>query len=100
MIWREAKTKMEAAGGTRRIKWMLLRILVYCAAGVVLLFAGLRASKSYRFQESGRTAAPPQHKTRVGEPLPDFDLTDIKGRRWRLADLKGKVTYVNVWATW
>jgi thiol-disulfide isomerase/thioredoxin len=33
-------------------------------------------------------------------PLPDFDLTDLKGRNWKLADLKGKVVFINLWATW
>ncbi|HLL76416.1 MAG TPA: redoxin domain-containing protein [Pyrinomonadaceae bacterium] len=35
-----------------------------------------------------------------GKPLPDFELTDLGGRTWRLADLKGKVAFINVWATW
>jgi thiol-disulfide isomerase/thioredoxin len=34
------------------------------------------------------------------KPLPDFELPSIQGRTWRLTDLKGKVTFVNVWATW
>ncbi len=33
-------------------------------------------------------------------PLPDFDLTDLQGRNWKLADLKGKVAFINLWATW
>ncbi len=33
-------------------------------------------------------------------PLPDFDLTDLQGRKWKLADLKGKVAFINLWATW
>jgi len=32
--------------------------------------------------------------------LPDFDLADLKGRNWKLADLKGKVVFINLWATW
>jgi thiol-disulfide isomerase/thioredoxin len=32
--------------------------------------------------------------------LPAFDLADVKGKRWSLADLKGKVVFVNIWATW
>ena len=32
--------------------------------------------------------------------LPDFDLTDLQGRKWKLADLKGKVAFINLWATW
>lgn len=32
--------------------------------------------------------------------LPDFALTDLAGRKWQLADLKGKVAFINFWATW
>jgi peroxiredoxin len=32
--------------------------------------------------------------------LPDFDLADLSGARWRLADFKGKATLVGIWATW
>jgi thiol-disulfide isomerase/thioredoxin len=35
-----------------------------------------------------------------GTPLPDFELQDLRGRKWRLADLKGKVAFINIWATW
>jgi thiol-disulfide isomerase/thioredoxin len=34
------------------------------------------------------------------QPLPDFTLVDIRGKKWQLADLKGKVTFINLWATW
>jgi thiol-disulfide isomerase/thioredoxin len=32
--------------------------------------------------------------------LPEFDLTDLEGRKWTLANLKGKVAFINFWATW
>ena len=32
--------------------------------------------------------------------LPEFDLTDLEGRKWSVADLKGKVAFINFWATW
>jgi len=32
--------------------------------------------------------------------LPEFELTDLDGRKWSLADLKGKVAFINLWATW
>ncbi|MGH9838861.1 MAG: redoxin family protein [Blastocatellia bacterium] len=35
-----------------------------------------------------------------GAALPDFALTDLGGRKWQLADLKGKVAFINFWATW
>lgn len=33
-------------------------------------------------------------------PLVAFELTDLQGRNWSLADLKGKVAFINLWATW
>lgn len=36
----------------------------------------------------------------VGKPAPDFALSDLDGRTVRLANLKGRVVFVNVWATW
>jgi len=36
----------------------------------------------------------------VGRPAPEFSLADLKGNAVRLANLKGKVVFVNVWATW
>ncbi|MEW6337465.1 MAG: TlpA disulfide reductase family protein [Acidobacteriota bacterium] len=37
---------------------------------------------------------------RVGQVMPAFEASDLQGRIWRLDDLRGKVAYVNVWATW
>jgi thiol-disulfide isomerase/thioredoxin/tetratricopeptide (TPR) repeat protein len=36
----------------------------------------------------------------LAKPLPPFELSDLKGAKWNLASLKGKVAFVNVWATW
>lgn len=36
----------------------------------------------------------------AGKPLPPFRLTDLHGKTWQLADLKGKVAVLNFWATW
>ena len=38
--------------------------------------------------------------TRLEKPLPEFELTDLGGNKWTPSDLKGKVTFANVWATW
>ncbi len=35
-----------------------------------------------------------------GEPSPDFTLTDLRGGDWQLSSLKGKVVFINFWATW
>jgi hypothetical protein len=34
------------------------------------------------------------------DPLPPFQLTDLQGKTWQLADLKGKVVFLNFWASW
>jgi cytochrome c biogenesis protein CcmG/thiol:disulfide interchange protein DsbE len=44
--------------------------------------------------DSGDTAP------RIGKPLADFTLPDLQGRSVQLAALRGKVVFVNVWATW
>ena len=36
----------------------------------------------------------------VGKPAPKFDTIDLKGDVWSLSKLKGKVVFVNFWATW
>lgn len=36
----------------------------------------------------------------VGKPAKDFELTNLKGEKVRLSDLKGKVVLMDFWATW
>jgi hypothetical protein len=33
-------------------------------------------------------------------PLPTFELADLSGKTWNVASLKGKVTFLNFWASW
>jgi cytochrome c biogenesis protein CcmG/thiol:disulfide interchange protein DsbE len=36
----------------------------------------------------------------IGKPAPEFVLQDASGNTWKLSNLKGKVVFVNFWATW
>lgn len=36
----------------------------------------------------------------VGKPAPDFTLTDLNDKPYRLSDFRGKVVFLNFWATW
>ncbi len=36
----------------------------------------------------------------IGDPAPLFTYQDSTGKTWNLADMKGKVVFINFWATW
>lgn len=35
-----------------------------------------------------------------GQPAPDIEIEDVKGNKQKLSDFKGKVIYIDLWATW
>ncbi len=37
---------------------------------------------------------------RVGNAAPEFSLSDLSGNAVRLANLRGRVVFLNIWATW
>ena len=41
-----------------------------------------------------------QSYTKVGQQMPPFSITTLDGTQLKIADLKGKVVFVNFWATW
>jgi thiol-disulfide isomerase/thioredoxin len=70
------------------------RVLTAAALALVLLPAGHLSG----IAESRRPRR--SKKLTFDQPLPKFQLKDLEGRTWKLSDLKGKVTLINVWATW
>lgn len=36
----------------------------------------------------------------AGKQAPDFEMTDETGKKVKLSDLRGKLLYIDVWATW
>ena len=53
------------------------------------------AEKVHTFRRQARRSA-----TFVGEAAQDFSLHDLKGRTFRLRDLRGKIVLLDFWATW
>ncbi len=47
-----------------------------------------------------RPAPEPEMAPTVGKPAPLFTLTDLDGEEFVLAEQKGKVVYLDFWATW
>jgi cytochrome c biogenesis protein CcmG, thiol:disulfide interchange protein DsbE len=46
------------------------------------------------------SSAPCARDITVGEPAPDFHATTFDGRKISLADFRGHVLVINLWATW
>ncbi|MEW6713788.1 MAG: TlpA disulfide reductase family protein [Nitrospirota bacterium] len=66
-------------------KSIILIIVIAVAAAAIFLAPG---EKSYKTIMA------------VGSPAPDFELRDSTGKLWKLSELKGKVVFINFWATW
>jgi hypothetical protein len=69
------------------------------------LWASLGGSdESWKFWYTRRAdaVAAQRHLTweSVQDPLPPFHLADLHGKTWQLADLKGKVVFLNFWASY
>lgn len=69
------------------MKYKGLIIVVLIAIAVALLIF-LPENKRYKEIAS------------IGAPAPNFELRDANGNLWKLSDQKGKVVFVNFWATW
>jgi peroxiredoxin len=69
---------------------ILLIFLFIIGAGIIVLLQ----TKDSSFNLSG---SPPLEKD---VPAPDFTLPDLDGKMVSLADYKGKVILLNIWATW
>jgi len=69
---------------------------------IVLLIAGMAAAVAAETAIGSAGAGPLREFTRTDPPLPvpDFAFTDKTGAVLSLADFKGKVVLLNIWATW
>ncbi len=69
-------------------------------AVILVVLSILRESDRRNHEKSpaGHSDAPFQRK--VGEVVPDFDLTSLDGKVTHFKDLNAKVVLLNFWATW
>jgi cytochrome c biogenesis protein CcmG, thiol:disulfide interchange protein DsbE len=86
----EGTKKRQRGAAARRMDWLPLSLI---GLGVLVLVVVLVIAFS---QPGSQTLVPP----RIGAPLSDFRLTDIRGQKVQLSDYAGKVVLVNSWATW
>ncbi len=88
---------MTAMKGTR-VGWKRVVLL----AGVVILISVAYMGMEYQGarRDDSEGAAPGTTAPRKGGLAPDFVLPDLSGKTVRLSGLRGKVVFLNFWATW
>ena len=78
-----------------KLKWLL-------PIGLLIVFLG------GIFYSRGRTAftvkqlpelAPLDQQNRMIQPAPDFEVSDLAGKKFKLSDFRGKAILVNFWST-
>lgn len=84
---------MRGVGSKRNGMWKPAVLAVVCAG--VLAMSALPGW-------AAKTAMPPSFKplTHVGERMPAFMVKEISGKTFLMAQERGKVVVVNLWATW
>jgi thiol-disulfide isomerase/thioredoxin len=77
------------------------KVLIIIGTVAVLIiatwYADMATRKTVKSHQPSLTLAA---ASTVGKPAPDLRLKDLDGKEVSLADLKGKVVFVNFWATW
>lgn len=81
---------------TARIAWAVVGVLALAVSGVGAYFS-LRAAEENK-PVLRREFVFPVHA--APRPLPELAFEDGEGRRRTLADFRGKIVLLNVWATW
>jgi peroxiredoxin len=75
-------------------KWKLVLIFLVLI-GMIGLF-----SLYFFILESKRPTSRVDYGGKVGEIAPDFTLPTLRGNSVKLSDYRGKVIFLNIWATW
>jgi len=78
------------------------KIAIILATVAVLIGLTIYADRATRVQGKGKVVLNPSipGPDQADKPEPDLKLKDLDGKEVSLADLKGKVVFLNFWATW
>ena len=73
------------------------KVVIIVLTVAALIGITIYADKATRVSGAG---AKPAESRMSGKPEPELKLKDLSGKDVALADFKGKVVFVNFWATW
>lgn len=95
-----ARQRLIALGGLIVIVGAVLAVLL--VAGVLGNQGGGKGIDKVRLLDTLRPSAHASLAVgpAAGEVAPDFEISAFDGTRHRLSEFRGKVVYVNFWATW
>jgi thiol-disulfide isomerase/thioredoxin len=102
-----AKPRVEERGGGF-LKWALWGVALFGVVAVLFIIVKVSAKPEPEIHEGPIATPAPAAKTVAqklqhpadGQAGPAYAFTDEKGRKLTVADLKGKVVVLNLWATW
>src|SRR5215211_3366249 len=83
-------------------RWMVAAAAAVGLGLAAIPFMGTRAEQPATGASASKAGATGAAAVCDGKAkkAPDFELSDYAGKKVRLADYKGKVVFVNFWATW
>ena len=80
---------------------VMKKILIIVATVAVLILLTWYADKATRLKVQSASNPPSQPTfSAEGKPEPDLKLKDLDGKDVSLSDYRGKVVFLNFWATW
>lgn len=84
----------------KRAAMLLMMMMVACQKHepAAPAAAAAAAKKGTKTAATAMTSTAP--RTEVGDTMPDYSAQYLDGKPFALASEKGKVVFVNVWATW
>lgn len=74
----------------------LITFLIISPIILVLVIFAITFFQRISTSETLQKVEPPKK----GLPAPDFKFSNLEGQEVALSDLKGKVVFINIWATW